>query len=178
MEESERPTEFLEEQIHHQALHSKGDRTAWVAVTTAILAALAAVGSLLSNSRSNEAMMLQIQSSDQWSYYQEKGLKATLLASKIELLEVLNRPVPPIEKDKIQADLDKQAAAKTDAETKERAAEHLFRKHEAFSWAVTGFQIGISLSVISLLTKRRGFWLLGLGFGAAGLFLLIFGFLR
>jgi hypothetical protein len=48
MEESERPTEFVEEQIHHQALHSKGDRTAWVAVTTAILAALAAVGSLLS----------------------------------------------------------------------------------------------------------------------------------
>ena len=98
MEESERPTEFVEEQIHHQALHSKGDRTAWVAVTTAILAALAAVGSLLSNSRSNEAMMLQIQSSDQWSYYQEKGLKATLLASKIELLEVLNRPVPPMRK--------------------------------------------------------------------------------
>ena len=177
MEESERPTEFLEEQIHY-ALHSKGDRTAWVAVTTAILAAFGAVGSLLSNSRSNEAMMLQIQSSDQWSYYQEKGLKATLLASKIELLEVLNRPVPPIEKDKIQADLDKQAAAKKDAETKERAAEHLFRKHEAFSWAVTGFQIGISLSAISLLTKRRGFWLLGLGAGATGLFLLIFGFLR
>jgi hypothetical protein len=72
MEESERPTEFVEEQIHHQALHSKGDRTAWVAVTTAILAALAAVGSLLSSSRSNEAMMLQMQSSDQWSYYPGK----------------------------------------------------------------------------------------------------------
>ena len=178
MEESERPTEFVEEQINHQALHSKGDRTAWVAVTTAILAAFAAVGSLLSNSRSNEAMMLQIQSTDQWSYYQEKGLRATLLASKIELLEVLNRPVPPSEKDKIQADLDKQAAVKTEAETEGREAEHLFRKHEAFSWSVTGFQIGISLSAISLLTKRRGFLLLGLGSGATGLFLLIFGFLR
>ena len=178
MEESERPTEFLEEQIHHHALHSNGDRTAWVAVTAAILATFAAVGSLLSNSRSNEAMMLQIQSSDQWSYYQEKGLKATLLASKIELLDVLNRPVPPTEKDKIQVDLDKQAAAKTEAETKEREAGHLFREHEAFSWAVTGFQIGISLSAISLLTKRRGFWLLGLASGAAGLSLLIFGLLR
>ena len=178
MEESERPTEFVEEQIQHHGLHSKGNRTAWVAVTTAILAAFAAVGSLLSNSRSNEAMMLQIQSSDQWSYYQEKGLKATLLASKIELLEVLNKPVPPGENDKIRADLDKQAAAKADAETKGREAEHLFRKHEAFSWAITGFQIGISLSAISLLTKSRGFWLLGLGSGATGLFLLIFGFLR
>jgi hypothetical protein len=78
MEESERPTEFFEEQIHHRALHSKGDRTAWVAVTAAILATFAAVGSLLSSSRSNEAMMLQIQSSDQWSYYQEKRLKAAL----------------------------------------------------------------------------------------------------
>ena len=107
MEESERPTEFLEEEIQHNALHSRRDWAAWVAVTTAILAAFAAVGSLLSNSRSNEAMMLQIQSTDQWSYYQEKGLKATLLASKIELLEVLNRPVPPSEKDKIRADLDK-----------------------------------------------------------------------
>ena len=178
MEDPERPTEFLEEQIHHHALHSNGDRTAWVAVTTAILAALAAVGSLLSNSHSNEAMMLQIQSSDQWSYYQEKGLKATLLASKIELLEVLNKPVPPDEKDKIQLDLGKQAAAKTEAEAKQRQAERLFRKHEAFSWAVTGFQIGISLSAISLLTKRRRFWLFGLVSGAAGLALLVFGFLR
>jgi Domain of unknown function (DUF4337) len=178
MEESERPTEFLEEQIQDHGLHSKGTRTAWVAVTTAILAAFAAVGSLLSNSRSNEAMMLQIQSTDQWSYYQEKGLKATLLASKIELLEVLNRPVPPNEKDTIRADLDKQAAAKADAETKGQEAEHLFRKHEAFSWAVTGFQIGISLSAISLLTKRRGFWLLGLASGACGLVLLVFGLLR
>ena len=73
-------------------------------------------------------MMLQIQSSDQWSYYQEKGLKATLLASKIELLEVLDRPVPPTEKDKIRVDLDKQAATKTEAETKEREAGHLFRE--------------------------------------------------
>jgi uncharacterized protein DUF4337 len=113
MEDPERPTEFLEEQIleeqiEHHAPHSNRDRTAWVAVTTAILAAFAAIGSLLSNSRS----------------------------------------------------------------------EHLFRKHEAFSWAVTGFQIGISLSAISLLTKRRKFWLFGLVFGAAGLFLLIFGLLR
>ena len=46
---------------------------------------------------------------------------------------------------------------KTEAETKEREAGHLFREHEAFSWAVTGFQIGISLAAISLLTKRRGF---------------------
>ena len=107
--------EFLEEQIQHNALHSRGDWAAWVAVTTAILAAFAAVGSLLSNSRSNEAMMLQIQSTDQWSYYQEKGLKATLLASKIELLEVLNRPVPPSEKDKIRADLDKVSAQDLDA---------------------------------------------------------------
>jgi Domain of unknown function (DUF4337) len=178
MEESERPTEFLEEQIQDNALHSRGDWAAWVAVTTAILAAFAAVGSLLSNSRSNEAMMLQIQSTDQWSYYQEKGLKATLLASKIELLEVLNRPVPPSEKDKIGADLDKQEAAKAEAEKKEREAHHLFRKHEAFSWAVTGFQIGISISAISLLTKRRGFWLFALASGAAGLLLLLFGFLR
>jgi Domain of unknown function (DUF4337) len=178
MEESERPTEFLEEQIQDNALHSRGDWAAWVAVTTAILAAFAAVGSLLSNSRSNEAMMLQIQSTDQWSYYQEKGLKATLLASKIELLEVLNKPVPPNEKDKIGADLDKQGAAKAEAEKKEREAHHLFRKHEAFSWAVTGFQIGISISAISLLTKRRGFWLFALASGAAGLLLLLFGFLR
>jgi hypothetical protein len=42
MEESERPTEFLEEQIQDNALHSRGDWAAWVAVTTAILAAFAA----------------------------------------------------------------------------------------------------------------------------------------
>ena len=73
--------------------------------------------------------------------------------------------------------MDRQAAAKTEVKAKGWEVGDLFRKYEAFSWAVTGFQIGISLSAISLFAKRRGFWFLGLASGAAGLFLLVFGFL-
>ena len=34
-------------------------------------------------------MILQIKSSDQWSYYQSKGIKADLVSTRIELLTVL-----------------------------------------------------------------------------------------
>ena len=124
-------------------------------------------------------MMLQIQWSDQWSYYQEKGLKATLLASKIELLEVLNGLSPPIEKDKIQADLDRTGRGENRRRDKGTGSGTSFSETRSILFGPSPvFQIGIFLSAISLLTKHRGFWLLGLGFGAAGLFLLIFGFFR
>jgi type II secretory pathway pseudopilin PulG len=56
-----------------------------VALTTAILAALAAIASLKAGGTVNEALALkteatrlQAEASDQWAYYQAKGLKATV----------------------------------------------------------------------------------------------------
>src|SRR5438132_8931830 len=85
MEEAEVPLEHLQEQTHHAAEHGGAPWISWVALSTAILAVLAAIAGLLSGKHANEAMMAQIESSDQWAYYQAKSIKASVLDAKIAL---------------------------------------------------------------------------------------------
>src|SRR5437773_6116679 len=85
VEEAEVPLEHLHEQVHHSAEHSEEAWISWVALSTAILAVLAAIAGLLSGKNANEAMMSQIEASDQWSYYQAKSIKAAVLDTKMSL---------------------------------------------------------------------------------------------
>src|SRR3954462_12174055 len=85
MEEAEVPLEHLHEHIHHHAEHGGVNWISWVALSTAILAVLAAIAGLLSGKHANEAMMSQIESSDQWNFYQAKSIKASVLDAKISL---------------------------------------------------------------------------------------------
>src|SRR5471032_2633813 len=95
MEEAEVPTEHLHEDMEHHAAHSKAPWTMGVALSSALLAGLASVSSLLAGHHANEAMVEQIRSSDRWSYYQAKGIKAAILGSKVELREAEGKPVSP-----------------------------------------------------------------------------------
>jgi TolB-like protein len=85
MEEAEIPLEYLHERVHQSAEHSGEKWISWVALSTAILAVLAAISALLSGKHANEAMMSQIEASDQWSYYQAKSIKAAVLDAKMFL---------------------------------------------------------------------------------------------
>src|SRR4051812_1801928 len=85
MEEAEVPLESLHEHIHHSAEHGGERWISWVALSTAILAVLAAIAGLLSGQHANEAMANQIEASDQWAYYQAKGIKAAVLDAKMSL---------------------------------------------------------------------------------------------
>src|SRR5207248_1945983 len=62
----------------------------WVALSTAILAVLAAIAGLLSGKHANEAMMSQIEASEHWGYYQAKSIKASVLDAKIALASASN----------------------------------------------------------------------------------------
>src|SRR3954470_18320142 len=95
MPEEELETAELKEQIdqrledhegHHGGGHGGG--AAWLrylSLSTAIIAVIAAVASLMSGASSNEAilekseaMLAEARASDRWAYFQAKGLKATL----------------------------------------------------------------------------------------------------
>ncbi len=164
MEESEVPLEHLHEQVHLSAEHSGETWISWVALSTAILAVLAAIAGLLSGRHVNEAMMSQIEASDQWNYYQAKGIKAAVLDAKMSLSGA------PNESDQSKRDRyeKEQEEIKSEAERKEAAAKSNFHKHEVFAGGVTMFQIAIAIAAISALTRRRPFWIVSLLFGAAG----------
>src|ERR1051325_7354172 len=82
MEEAEVPLEHLHEHAHEKAKDSGQTWISWVALSTAILAVLAAIASLLSGQHANETMLNQIETSSQWSYYQAKSIKAAVLDAK------------------------------------------------------------------------------------------------
>ena len=167
MEESEVPLEHLHEQVHHSAEHSGETWISWVALSTAILAALAAIAALLSGRHVNEAMMNQIEASDQWNYYQAKGIKAAVLDAKMSLGGAPNES-DQSKRDRYEKEQEK---IKSEAEHKEAAAKSNFHEHEVFAGGV--------IAAISVLTRRRPFWIVSLLFGAVGCaFLLLAAMLR
>jgi Na+-translocating ferredoxin:NAD+ oxidoreductase RnfD subunit len=171
MEEAEVPLEHLHEEIHHHAEHGGPPWISWVALSTAILAVLAAIAGLLSGKHANEAMMSQIQASDQWGYYQAKSIKAAILEAKTTLAEAATEK----DKEKAAKYQEEQAEIKVEAEHKEAEATSNFHQHEVFARSVTMFQIAIAIAAISALTKKRRYWFVSLVFGLVGVVFLALG---
>jgi hypothetical protein len=169
MEAPEVPLEQVQEHIEHHAHAEGGGFVSAVALSTAILAALAALVSLLAGDHANEAMISQMKASNQWAYYQAKGIKAGVLTMKTELLAAQGQKVS--EKD--QAKLDKygeeQEEIKKEATKEQDEAKNHLAKHKLLAPAVTMFQIAIAVGAISALTKKKVFWGVSLLFGLAGL---------
>src|SRR5512144_3025298 len=78
-------TEKLHEAIHEELEREGGSFLKQIALTTALLAAFAAVAALKAGATVNEALVLkteatrlQAEASDQWAYYQAKGIKGAV----------------------------------------------------------------------------------------------------
>jgi len=176
MESPEVPTEHLHEEINHHA--RRGDRWSMgVALSSALLAGLAAVASLRAGHEANEAMLSQIQCANKWSYFQSKSIKAAQLNSKMEILTALGNPVEQRDKEKsVEYALD-QEKIKREAEDLQIGAQVLLQKHEVLARGVTMFQIAIAIGAISVLTQRRPFWFVSMAFGGIGILFLCEGLL-
>jgi hypothetical protein len=174
-EELEVPTEHLHESMEEKAHEASEKWVSRVALSAAILSVLAAITAMLAGDHANEAMIEQLQASDQWAYYQSKGIKATVLDSKMEVLEAQGKTPNPKDEEKLTAYKQDQAGIKDTADEKETVAADHLRKHNKMARGVTAFQIAIALSAISVLTKRKALWYCSLALGAAGVGFLIAG---
>ena len=174
MEEVE-PVEHAQEQIHE---HAHGARERWVlgvALTAAVLAGLAAIAASLSGHHESECVLDQIKASDQWSYYQAKGIKEISLASKCDILEAMGKPAP--QRSEVERYRKEKEQIKEKAEELTHESERHMKEHVTYSRAVTMSQIAIAVAAISVLSRRPMFWYLSMGFGAAGVFFLTRGLL-
>jgi len=171
MEEQEVPTEGLSEQINERAEKEiAAEERKWsfyIAISTALIAVLAAISSLMAGHHSNEALIEQIKASDQWAFYQAKGIKSDIIS-----LNGNNYFKDSMEK-KYNVE---QQDIKTEAEKHQNASEIHLQKHVLLSRSVTLFQIAIAISAISILSKKRLLWyiavllaLTGIGFFIVGL---------
>jgi hypothetical protein len=179
MEDPEVPTEHLHEHINEKAGESRDPWFMYLAISTAFMAVFAALGSLFAGHHSNEALIAQIKASDQWAYYQAKGIKYEITNSIIQ-----NTKSAGIDSAAMAQLNDKQTKYKADqqditekAHEAEKDSEEHLQKHLILARCVTLFQISIAISAISMLTRRRFLWYFSLVLSAAGLCLFIMGML-
>jgi hypothetical protein len=178
MEGPEVPLEEVHEHIQHHAEHEKSPFVSMVALSTAIIAAIAAISALLAGHHANEAMILQIQSSDQWAFYQAKSIKAAVLSTKIALLEGQGKEASEKDKEKLNEYGGEQEEIKKEAEAKGAESKEHLERHEMLASGVTLLQIAIAVGAISALTKRKPFWVVSLVFGLGGVYFLVLELLR
>src|SRR5580692_4363161 len=132
-EEIEVPTEHLHEHMEHEAEEAKEKWVLGVALSSAFLAAFAAVASLMAGHHVNEAMIDQIRASDQWNYYQAKGVKAAVLASKLELLDSLDKTPSQKDRDKAGEYAAQQKEIKDKADEMEKSSDRHLHAHVVFA---------------------------------------------
>ena len=178
-------TDKLHESIQEELEHEGGTFLKRIALTTAILAALAAISSLKAGATVNEALVLkteaarlQAEASDQWSYYQAKGVKAAVQESSRTSWLAIGKEPPAeyAERQKKYGEEQAEIQAKAKELEKERdaksaEADHLLHHHHGFAHAVAVFQVAIALGAVAALTKSRPVWLGSLFLGAGGLVL-------
>jgi Domain of unknown function (DUF4337) len=177
VEEIEVPLEDAQESTMHHAAHSHERWISWVALSSALLAAAAAITSLLAGHDANEAMIEQIQASNHWSYYQAKSIKASVATTKIDLFSAVGKPVAAADQKKLDGYHRQMAEIQGQAEERQQSAEAHMLRHQVYARGVTMFQVAIAVAAISALTRKRRFWLVGLGFGAVGAAFLVQGLL-
>lgn len=177
-------TDKLRETIDEEMAKEGGSLLRTVALTTAVFAALAAIASLEAGGSVNEALALkteatrlQAEASDQWAYYQAKGLKATVTEVTRSTYLALDKP-PPEELAKNQEryaedqrkSMEKAKELESQRDEKGKEADHLMHHHHFYAQSVALLQVSIALGAVAALTRRRLIWigstLLGLaGFG-------------
>ena len=156
----------------------------WLALSTAIMAVLAALTTLYMGKYSSRAIMAQGQESDQWAYYQAKSIKLHTFEISKKSLELQFRLQKGTSNDvaaEYRKTLDKygEEIKRYELEKKEikaKAEEIASRKLKAqdmggnFAYALIFLQIAIMLSSISSLTKRHYLWYIGLAANLGWLF--------
>lgn len=180
--ETEKLTETIREEVEREG--SGFLRT--IALTTALFAALAAVAALHAGATVNEALVLkteatrlQAEASDQWAYYQAKGIKAAVAeASRTAWLAIAKQaPAEYGANEKRYKGEQEEIAKKAIEKEKERdaksaEADRLLHRHHGFANGVALFQVSIALGAVAALTRNRPVWWgsLLLGIAASVLF--------
>jgi hypothetical protein len=190
-EDPEIDTDKLHDTIQEKLDHEGGSFLRTIALTTTLLAAVAAITALQAGATANEAIVLkteatrlQAEASDQWAFYQAKGIKSAVAQASEAAWQAAGKAAPPSLESTVSRYAKEQEEIKKVAEEKERErdaksaeADVLLRKHHVFANAVALFQVSIALGALAALTRVRAVWFGSLGLGAVGVCLFAWQFL-
>ena len=169
----------------HEARSLEDSRlTLPVAVTLSILAVLVAIATLLGHRASTEEIILQTKATDQWALFQAKNIRLHEMQGFADLLGTLS----PVDKEKTEAlrekylkEIDRYEQDKDEASEQakelEKERESSNRRADRYEAGEVILEIALIICSLTLLTKKRIFWLSGIALGLIGLGTTLSGFL-
>jgi hypothetical protein len=146
-----------------------------VAFTMSVLAVLVAVTTVLGHRTHTEAVLDQNKATDEWNFYQAHKIRANDTEMAQDLLGVVSLG----DKDagakiaKAYADHEKKWAdelseEQNQAEATEKKVSEAEARADRFDLAEALLEIGLVITSVTLLTKSRIYWYLGLVFSVCG----------
>ncbi len=182
-EEIEIDTDKLRDTIDEEIERAGSGLLRAISLTTALLAAIAAVASLKAGDTVNEALVLkteaarlQGQASDQWAFYQAKGIKSAVASAAASSWQAAGKTIPAETNATITryADEQKEIQGKAhelerERDAKEHESDELLAKHRRFAAAVALFQVSIALGAVAALTRQKLVWFGSLTLGVGGI---------
>jgi hypothetical protein len=163
----------LKEQAEHGS-HEEGLRP--VAFTMAVLAVLVAITTVLGHRTHTEAILTQNRATDQWNFYQAHKIRSNDTELTTDLLGVVSVSDPKAAAKLAKSYADHQAKWAQELDEAEKQAHELeadVSRAEAranrFDLAEALLEIGLVISSVTLLTRSRIYWYLGIVFSLAGI---------
>jgi hypothetical protein len=174
----ERITSMSEEihELHEHAEEAHHDPSlAPVTITMAILAVLVAVVGLLGHRAHTEELLLKSEAMDAWAQYQAKSIRRhnyELFSDLLSLVEAKNSENAEKTREKYRQQVeryqDEQKEISTDARNLENEVRVTRHKANRFDLGEVFLEAALVITSMTLLTKRRLFWAVGLVCALAG----------
>ena len=180
MSEIGESTELVEELVMELAKEDElGHRAPkWhkkVALTSLVLALLAALGGLLAGMTAHESLLERTKEIIDVSRLEGDRISVEVLQAKHEILTTLGETVDPAEIDLIQAYEEEQAELSTEAAIEEAQIQITGYTHLVLAIAVTVLSVGITLGGMAVVVEERYLWIVGMVIGLVGVVGLAFG---
>jgi hypothetical protein len=171
-------------ELPESEVKEKNPLTIPVSVTISTLAVLGTIVTLLGHRAHTEELLLQAKASDQWNYYQAKDIRLHEMEAVADMVGTLT----PLEKERATAvqgkylkEVDRyrndREKIRGVAEELETGRDRIGRRGDRFDGGEALLEVGLVICSVTLLTKRRFFWITGILFGVAGLVMAATGFL-
>jgi len=149
-----------------------------VALTTLLMALLAALGGLLAGITADQALIDRTKEIIEVSYLEGDRACAETLKAKHEILIVLGESPDPAEIERLRAFEKEREVLETESAVEEMEVFEAGSAHMTLAIAVTLLSLGITLGGMAVVVERKPLWLAGLLFGAAGALAVGLGVLR
>jgi hypothetical protein len=163
-------------QMKESGEHESGESLKSISLGISILAVLVAMVTVLGHRSHTEAVLMQSRAGDQWNEYQAKKIRMDNLSVTLDLIDTMpttNAAATSAKRDEYKAHIAKWKSDLAEEQDKAREFETEVIRAEAkaarYDLGEALLQIAVVLCSITLFTRKRAFFRLGLTIGLVGL---------